>query len=244
MVRVLLIISLVFLVFLTHGAPVPDESDKAALSKADSLFHLKQYTQSFEIYQALFQSKRYSTSMLLKMAYIQEGLGHLAQSMYYLDLYYLITNDQQARSKMADMAAKNRLEGYDFSDTSRLLHLLREYNAPISISISALCIFLASLSFYMKFRKRLKPVLPLAFMFVLLLALGAQSYFTSQPYQGIVARSSTYLMEGPSAGSSVVSIVGEGHKLDIVGKKDVWAEVEWANRKAFVREADLMVVGI
>jgi len=58
------------------------------LTRADSLYATKQYTQAFERYEVLFAGGRYSPAMLLKMAYIQEGLGHLGESLYYINLYY------------------------------------------------------------------------------------------------------------------------------------------------------------
>ena len=44
--------------------------------QADSLFRAKQYTQSLSIYQSLLNKNSYSNAMLLKMAYIQEGLNY------------------------------------------------------------------------------------------------------------------------------------------------------------------------
>src|SRR5690349_20074349 len=69
------------------------------LQHADSLFQQKRYTQSFEIYNKLFQSRQYSPAMLLKMAYVQEGLNRISQSAYYLNLYYLATQDESALTK-------------------------------------------------------------------------------------------------------------------------------------------------
>src|SRR5436190_19381321 len=82
------------------------------LPKGDSLFSAKQYTQAFEHYQTLHASGRYSPNMFLRMAYIQEGLGHLGESMYYLNLYFLASDDTQALNKMEELAEKNNLEGY------------------------------------------------------------------------------------------------------------------------------------
>src|SRR5690349_2721164 len=83
------------------------------LQRADSLFQQKRYTQSFEIYNTLFQSHRYSPAMLLKMAYVQEGLNRISQSAYYLNLYYLATQDESALTKLGELADKYRLEGYE-----------------------------------------------------------------------------------------------------------------------------------
>ena len=95
------------------------QSHTAELKKADSLFQAKQYTQSFELYTSVLKEKQYSPAMLLKMAYIQEGLGHTSMSLYYLHLYYLASHDDQALTKMEEIASKNGLEGYQSSWDAR-----------------------------------------------------------------------------------------------------------------------------
>ena len=42
--------------------------------------------------------------MLLKMAYIQEGLNHVGQALYYLNLYYLASKDKSVLGKMEELA--------------------------------------------------------------------------------------------------------------------------------------------
>src|SRR3954468_14023429 len=81
------------------------------ITQADSLFRAKQYTQSLEVYQSLFNEQKYSPAMLLKMAYIQEGLGKIGQTLYYLKLYHLATDDEQALRKMEELAGKFGLSG-------------------------------------------------------------------------------------------------------------------------------------
>src|SRR5687768_16146486 len=81
------------------------------LKTADSLFQAKRYTQSFEHYETILKQNQYTPSMLLKMAFIQEGLLHTGRAMYYLNLYYLSTNDKTALEKMNELATKYNLEG-------------------------------------------------------------------------------------------------------------------------------------
>lgn len=224
----------------------PETSTKANISyremakAGDSLFHLKQYTQSFVLYGSLFQQKQYSPSMLLKMAYIQEGLGHLAQSMYYLNLYYLATNDPQALTKLEDAAAKNRLEGYEGSDAIRLVTFLKEHYNKVVMTLASFCFFLLALLSYQKIKKNQRPVIPAALLLFFLGLLLTHTYFSTHPAQGIISSPSTYLMEGPSAGSSVISIVGEGHRLEILGKKDVWLKVKWVEKEVYVKETEVL----
>ena len=64
--------------------------------------------------------------------------------------------------------------------------------------------------------------------------------FSRQTSVGIVTIPTTYLMSGPSAGASVISIVGEGHKLQITGKEDVWLKVRWMDKDAYVKQNSLL----
>jgi len=218
------------------------QSHSYALKKADSLFQAKQYTQSFELYTTVLKEKEYSPAMLLKMAYIQEGLGHVSMSLYYLHLYYLASQDDQALEKMEEIASKNRLEGYQSSDFNTLIIKLQHYSVQITALLLAFIVFFFALVFYQKTRQQKRPIFA---AFVLMLFLGVlfvQLHFSDYLKVGIVSESSTYLMSGPSAGANVVAIVSEGHQLKILGKTDVWVRVNWNEKEAFIKESSLLPV--
>src|SRR3989337_2464064 len=82
------------------------------LKTADSLFQAKRYTQSLEHYEEILRQKQYSPAMLLKMAYVYEGLNQIGSAMYYLNLYYIATSDKSVLDKMDELATKYDLEGY------------------------------------------------------------------------------------------------------------------------------------
>jgi hypothetical protein len=173
--------------------------------------------------------------MLLKMAFIQEGLGHLGESLYYLNLYYLATDDTQALKKMEELAKKNNLEGYATDESSTALAWLQEYYATIAGIIAAGCIFLLAIVYYLQ-RKKLNTTFAGATLLFTLAVLFVHINFSLATERGIVAKPQTYLMSGPSAGSSVIAIIGEGHQLDIQGQEDVWLKVKWKGGVAYVRE--------
>lgn len=214
------------------------------LEKADSLFRAKQYTQSFELYTTVLKEKQYSAAMLLKMAYIQEGLGHTSMSLYYLHLYYLASHDEQALAKMEEIASKNRLEGYQSSDFSKVLIKLQRYSIQITATLISIIVFFFALTFYQKVKYHKKPM---ATAFIVVFFLGllfVQIHFTEYMKVGIVSESSTYLMSGPSAGSTVVGIIGEGHQLKILGQNDVWIKVNWKDSEVFIKENYLLPVNL
>ncbi len=206
------------------------------LTKADSLYAAKQYTQAFERYEVLFAGGRYSPAMLLKMAYIQEGLGHLGESLYYINLYFLASNDTEALKKMEELAEKNKLEGYQNSETKKLQAFLQEYFNTITFFLTAASLLLFAVVFYTRTKKNIKPSFSATVLAFILLLLFVHVNFSPAPERGIVASPQTYLMSGPSAGASLVAIIGEGHQLEIKGKKDVWLRVQWKDRDVYVKE--------
>ncbi|HNV28532.1 MAG TPA: SH3 domain-containing protein [Cyclobacteriaceae bacterium] len=204
------------------------------LGTADSLFLKKQYTQSFEIYQSLHQSGHYSPAMLLKMAFIQEGLGRTSLSLYYLNLYYLASGDIQVLDKLEELATKNRLEGYEHSESTRLFFNLKKYSYYLSAALAAIAIFL--IAFLYRLRKKETRPVALGILTTIVTAILAIQVNISYDHPSAIVTDSTYLMSGPSAGANVVTLITEGHKLKITGKKDVWLKVEWLDKEAYVKE--------
>jgi hypothetical protein len=211
------------------------------LQQADSLYEKRQYTQSLEHYQAILERKEYTPSMLLKMAYIEEGLGRVGQALYYLDLYYLATNDKLVLEKMDELSTKFNLKGYENTDATLALSLYHDYREHISVALAALTVFFLSLLF--SWRKKGKRLVAARFcLFIIVVLLAVHVNVGERISTGIIGEPNTYLMEGPSPGASVISVIGEGHRVEVVGKVDVWYKVKWNENTAFVRDIDLLTV--
>lgn len=232
--KIILISGVIFSCTIAHAEYVP-----AQLSKGDSLFAKKQYTQSFDLYKILHQSGRYTPAMFLKMAYIQEGLGRISQSIYYLQLYYKATNDEQALSKIEELATNHKLEGYTPSVGDVFRNTLQKYQLPIRVALLSIGLFFVALMIYQK-RKQQKPIGAGVATLVMAILLFVQVNLFSESREGIVSDNKTYLMSGPSAGSSVIAIISEGHQLKIKDQKDVWLKVEWQDKIAYVKEDKLL----
>lgn len=209
------------------------------LKRADSLFKARQYTQSFDNYQLVWNKKYYTPAMLLKMAYIQEGLGHVSRSIYYLQHYHKITHDQQALEKIEELAAKNKLEGYKADTFLMALSTLRQYHITIMGVLAAFAALFMALIVFQK-RKKIQPIGAFVGLVFFLLLIFVQTNWVDVKRQGIVSQPATYLMSGPSAGASVVAIIEEGHQLKIKGKKDVWLRVEWLDQDVYIKEDRLL----
>ena len=211
------------------------------LQQADSLYLEKKYTQSLEHYRTILSQNQYTPAMLLKMAYIEEGLNHIGQALYYLNLYYIASEDKTVLGKMDELATRYNLEGYQISDADQAFTFYRDYHLQITLGLTALALFFAALAFSFK-RKGQRPIASAVVTVFVLLVLFYHVNMGGKVSLGIVGASNTFLMQGPSPGASVVEIVNEGHRLEILGKKDVWTEVLWNGEIAYVREVNLLPV--
>ncbi|MEX1239090.1 MAG: SH3 domain-containing protein [Cyclobacteriaceae bacterium] len=212
------------------------------LKTADSLFQTKRYTQSLEHYEEILRQRQYSPAMLLKMAYINEGLNHIGPAMFYLNLYQIATNDKSVVEKMDELATKYRLEGYETTDTDRFWSFYLDYHFYISLALAALMILLFSVMYHTKYKLLGRPVSSALAVLCLSVILFVHQQFGSRRSRGIIADAPTYLMDGPSAGASVIDIVGDGHRVDVVGKKDVWLKIRWDDEIAYIKENSLKQV--
>jgi len=213
------------------------------LAKADSLFQQKRYTQSLELYQAIFAQKHYSPAMLFKMAYIEEGLGNVARSLYYLNLYYLASRDESVVTKISEVATKNGLQGYEFGDAERILGQYKEHHTVITGALASLVIFFLSLMIY----QRSKKIIPIGSWIALLVVVGILLVHTNIQVDNtaaIIAKPGTYVMSGPSAGASVALILDEGNRVKIYGRTDIWIKVRLNNQDYYIKEDHLLPISL
>jgi hypothetical protein len=221
--------------------PALSQKSTFRLSQADSLYDKKQYIQSIEHYREILSQHEYTPAMLLKMAYIEEGLNHAGKALYYLNLYYLATSDKAALDKMQELATKFNLEGYETSDADMLLSLYHDYHQDLSLTLGAVVLFCLALILFWK-RKGKRSIAAGTVLIIILVVMVVHINFGEKISTGIIGEPNTYLLDGPSAGASVVSVVGEGHKFEIIGKVDVWYKVRWNNSTVFVKDHSLLPV--
>lgn len=212
------------------------------LKMADSLYAKKQYTQSLDIYRDIFRQKTYSPAMLLRMAYIEEGLGQNSMALYYINMYYELTHDESALVKMEDMATRFNFAGYEANKTDRALAVIAENKNAIITALAGICIMLFALMIYTLKSRKIRPEISFSFFILTALLLIAFVNRDLAPRNGIVQNAPAYLMDGPSPGSNVVGIINEGNRLAVSGRKDVWVKVKWRDGYAYVKENQLLEV--
>jgi|SRR5690606_10879780 len=214
------------------------------LNTADSLFKAKRYTQSLAHYEEILAQRQYTPAMLLKMAYIHEGLNQTGQAMYYLNLYHSATGDESVLSKMDDMARKYNLEGYATTDGDRFAAFYQDNHLYISIALSALAVLMLSMVYHTRVKLRSRPIGSAVALLLILATLAVHQFAAAPRVKAILASESIYLMAGPSAGAGVIDVVGDGHRVEIIGKEDIWLKIRWTNRIAYVKEAAVRKVEI
>jgi tetratricopeptide (TPR) repeat protein len=212
------------------------------LQTADSLFQAKRYTQSLEHYEEILRQDQYTPAMLLKMAFIYEGLNQIGPAMYYLNLYYLATNDKSTVRKMDELATKYSLEGYETSDGDRFQAFYLDNHLLISLLLAALIILMLAVMYQKRMKLHQRPVGSAVVMVVLLGLLFTHQQFGSAETKSIMASATTYVMDGPSAGASVIDVVSDGHRVEVIGKQDVWMKIRWDDEVAYVKQNALRPV--
>lgn len=210
------------------------------IATADSLYAARKYTESFDIYADILENqKQVSTAMLLKMAYIKEGLGNNKEALYYLNLYYLHTADKKVLDKLQSLADKSSVKGYEFSDFEYLQTIFYKFFPQVNYSLLALSILMLSLVYYLKIIKKASPAFPAVVMVLTLAALFYCLNFGRAYNKAIVNDRQTYLMSGPSAAAEVLDIIDVGSRLATRGREDVWTEVEYDNKTGYIKSDKL-----
>lgn len=239
--RVLKIVKL-SLIVLFFPITLLAQSNNPLLVRGDSLFQQKRYIQSLELYQKLFEDHRYTPAMLLRMAYVEEGLNNVSRSAYYLNLYYLATQDEDVLYKLEELATKNRLEGYATDEIDGLRTFYLTHRNLITYVLLFIAVLTMAVAVTQKFVVKNKPVgefVALCIVSVLfILHISQQSMWA----KAIIAKNNTYVMNGPSAGASVLAIVRDGHRVEVLGTEDIWTKVSIAGSQGYVRTSSLLPV--
>lgn len=234
------ILKYIFILFFIGIQSTQGQSVTDKLNTADSLFLSKKYTESLTMYDDILKTTgKASPAMLLKMAYINEALENFGEALYHLNNYYSLTSDEKVLTKMRDLAATKDLEGYEASNLDYLLKFYNRYRLMFVALFAALGLLVLSMIYRQK-KKHSKPAPTLGVALVLILVMGLYlTNFSGIKHKGIISSTNAYLMTGPSAGSDLVEVVGEGHKVEILGQQDIWVEIKWKEGRAFVRENNI-----
>lgn len=216
------------------------ESDR---QYADSLFAEKKYTQAFEVYEQLVHEHQvFSPRMLLKMAYVKEGIGDFPSALYYLSLYYRYSPQLDVLKKMEKMATEQGYEGYAYSDHAFFKTAFAQYRFPVTLAFISIALVWLIFLFVRKRKGQEIRAAGLGLLFFLTLTGGWYNLPIHEP-QVVIQEDSVYLMDSPSAGAKVVAVVDEGHRLPVIGEaKDIWYPVLWQGEPAYLRRHTVQLI--
>jgi hypothetical protein len=208
------------------------------LAQADSLFASGQYAAAFPGYRALvWQKKRGSPELLLKMAYAQQQLGHYPAALLYLSMAQARQPRVRTWRQLASLAAQHRLVGYPATWQQELRVQAQRYYYP---SLEALLAGAIIAAVWLLWRRSGGGAWLGYAAYVALLA--AYLHVLRPAPAGLVARPGAALMAGPGASAAWLSTAALGDRLPVLGRQDIWYRVQWQQREAYVRAADLLVV--
>ena len=214
---------------------------KSQLIKADSLFNLNKYSESKVLYDSIFYKKnKYSNSMLLKMATIEENLGNYEKSIYYLELFQKNKNENKVLDKINNIVDNKNLNGFEISDKKIFINIYKKYRNNILTLLLTLTsiIFIVNLVRY--FRKNVVNfALPFFYIssFLSLLIINIKP-----PSDAIVFKDYTFIMKEPSSGSDLYSILNKGDKLIVSKDLEVWYEIILNGEKRYVRKKNVRLI--
>ncbi len=222
-----------FLIFVTTNILA---NDKYLLNEGDSLFKLRKYVDAKKIYEKLYYEKNYfSDAMLLKLSFIEEGIGNYEKALIYLSKHYYQTNNKETSTKIKSIAKKNELIGFEQNDLSLILNA---YNKNIYLIHSILVVILV---LYLIIGGKKDTSYHIRFMIISVLVLAIMNFNLTKK-QGIVDQDNTYIMNGPSSGSDVYSIIKKGNKLKISKEYSIWYEVIFENKKKYIRKKNISLI--
>ncbi|PRY08887.1 hypothetical protein CLV24_12052 [Pontibacter ummariensis] len=221
--------------------PAYCQQDKKTLAKADSLFQRQYYTEAFGLYeQILEEQQQYSPQMLLKMAYVKEGMRDYTGAMYYLHLFYTKEPSRSTLKKMEELAQAHRLQGYEYNDlqffkTQFSKHYMLLLELMLLVAVVTVTIMFISWRKGHKFSQPFKIGFTLYLLFILYYI-----NFLNLGNAGIIKNDYVAIMSAPSAGATWLATATQGHKVPITGERDIWYEIKWKGEKAFIRKNNLL----
>ena len=60
--------------------------------------------------------------------------------------------------------------------------------------------------------------------------------------EGIVLYNNTFIMNNPSSGSDVYSLIKKGEKIKIINESEIWYEVKINEQNKFIRKKNILKI--
>lgn len=231
---------LFFLISLWFSQPTTAQKVTSELARADSAFDAGAYQLAYRQYRGLLRQEAVaSPRLLLRMAYVQEGLGHYPAALYYLNMALARQPRLATWHKMAELARDQRLAGYPETWRQDLQLTFRRY---YYFGLQGLLIgAVVTGTLLLVRRRRITRGWWVAYgSYLVLTAVYLNLLGTERA--ALVVRPTAALMAGPSAGSAWLTTAAAGDRLVVQGQQDTWYQVQWQGQEAYIRTQDLLLV--
>ncbi|MFY0599652.1 MAG: hypothetical protein JXR03_08260 [Cyclobacteriaceae bacterium] len=229
---------IIFFFFFTSYFIVKSENINL-INQADSLFESKKYTEAFELYAQVYEEGSASAAMLIKMAFIKEGLGDYTSALYYLDHYYKKTSNKRVLEKMYELANENNLEGFEFSDYKFAINTIAKYRTRLIFGLLGLAMFVFALMMAKRTNgTRAIPWIACQVVILIPALLILNGFFGDS--EAIVGNDQTIAMDGPSAASEPLELIAKGTKVKVIDANEIWTKIQINETEAYVRSNRLL----
>ena len=217
-----------------------NQQPAADLRRADSLFARGQYAAVLPLYRAqVWQQRRASAQLLLRLAFAEHQQRHYAAEMLYLNLALARQPRLGTWRQLVALAQRQRLVGYPGTWQQEARVQAQRYYYPVLQGLLMVAVLLA----VGLLLRRPRPGRGAWLAYGLyLLATGAYLGLLRPAPTGVVARAGAALMAGPGAGATWLSTAAPGDRLLVLGREDIWLRVRWQERIAYLRAADAFVI--
>ena len=215
---------------------------KDILTDADSLFNNKQYTEALALYDSLYlKYSEVSPAMLLRMAFIKEGLEEYAYALYYLTKFYQQTGERKTLIKIREIANQYELDGYLHSDIEFFVNVYQKYREK-AVWLAFLCIIALGIWTYIRKLKGETAYLTLFLQFLLITIFCFFSYNSIDRKEAIIKNSNTLLLAEPSASGEIIESINKGHKVRVLNMGYPWVKIDWKGYELFVKSTGVLFI--
>ena len=214
-----------------------------SLRRADSLFAAGDQVNAAHIYEmAMAEGHTATDAMLLKLASACEQQNDVPRLLYYLDVYFERHPDDAVLRRMNDIARANNLSGYETDDLNYFYLFYRKYGIYFLIFLLIPAGYVFSVLLVKQVRKEEVPRRQKWIVFVYLLLLLVFTNLPEGVQSGITSHDRVLLRTDPSAAAPVVDVIGRGHKVNILGTRDIYLRVLWHNQLYFIRRDNVWII--
>lgn len=225
------------ILFMVNSSTGFTQSLEKELVKADSLYEKKQYISAIKIYNKIYKEGKSSPAMLLKLARIEEGMGNIGSSIYFLENYFKQTKDEKALEYLKVTTEKKNSLGFDYGLSYKANLFYKEWKMHLQLFFSIILIF--GLGIMIKNQKsNTKKRNYFAVALIPILAIAFLNNYEGKS-EAIIIGNPSFLLEGPSAGANLVEKINTPTKVQVKNQIDVWSKVVFEDKVAYIKTSQI-----